>query len=199
MTTKEKEIFTTEEAAEMMGCSPSTIEEHARNRVLPGLRMGHEWRFRCDGCWPESRATAQSRTNSQSALALPSPAASPTKQAIHQAEALARMRWCRLGRSWTPWRAPGSRGRGPARQASRAGLCRPWLGSRAPGSGLGSMLCISRLATFWYCTSGCWAFAPKGVAQDVECTVHLHVEALVQLGQFTHGTLNRRVQHGRRV
>ena len=29
MTTKEKEIFTTEEAAEMMGCSPSTIEEHA--------------------------------------------------------------------------------------------------------------------------------------------------------------------------
>ena len=29
----------------MMGCSPSTIEEHARNRVLPGLRMGHEWRF----------------------------------------------------------------------------------------------------------------------------------------------------------
>ena len=39
MTTKEKEIFTTEEAAEMMGCSPSTIEEHARNRVLPGLRM----------------------------------------------------------------------------------------------------------------------------------------------------------------
>ncbi len=28
MTTKEKEIFTTEEAAEMMGCSPSTIEEH---------------------------------------------------------------------------------------------------------------------------------------------------------------------------
>lgn len=45
MTTKEKEIFTTEEAAEMMGCAPSTIEEHARNRVLPGLRMGHEWRF----------------------------------------------------------------------------------------------------------------------------------------------------------
>lgn len=41
MTTKEKEIFTTEEAAEMMGCAPSTIEEHARNRVLPGLRMGH--------------------------------------------------------------------------------------------------------------------------------------------------------------
>lgn len=29
MTTKEKEIFTTEEAAEMMGCSPSTIEEPA--------------------------------------------------------------------------------------------------------------------------------------------------------------------------
>ena len=45
MTTKEKEIFTTEEAAEMMGCSPSTIEEHARARVLPGIRMGHEWRF----------------------------------------------------------------------------------------------------------------------------------------------------------
>ena len=45
MTTKEKEIFTTEEAAEMMGCAPSTIEEYARNRVLPGLRMGHEWRL----------------------------------------------------------------------------------------------------------------------------------------------------------
>ena len=42
MTTKEKEIFTTEEAAEMMGCSPSTIEEHARNRVLPGLRLVHQ-------------------------------------------------------------------------------------------------------------------------------------------------------------
>ena len=42
MTTKEKEIFTTEEAAEMMGCSPSTIEDHARNRVLPGLRLVHQ-------------------------------------------------------------------------------------------------------------------------------------------------------------
>lgn len=41
----EKEIFTTEEAAQMMGCAPSTIEEHARARVLPGIRMGHEWRF----------------------------------------------------------------------------------------------------------------------------------------------------------
>ncbi len=43
MTTKEKEIFTTEEAAEMMGCSPSSIEEHARNRVLPGLRNAGGW------------------------------------------------------------------------------------------------------------------------------------------------------------
>lgn len=43
--TNEKEIFTTDEAAQMMGCAPSTIEEHARNRVLPGVRMGHEWRF----------------------------------------------------------------------------------------------------------------------------------------------------------
>ena len=43
--TPEKEIFTTEEAAQMMGCAPSTIEEHARARVLPGVRMGHEWRF----------------------------------------------------------------------------------------------------------------------------------------------------------
>ena len=43
--TPEKEIFTIEEAAQMMGCAPSTIEEHARARVLPGVRMGHEWRF----------------------------------------------------------------------------------------------------------------------------------------------------------
>ncbi len=43
--TADKEIFTTEEAAQMMGCAPSTIEEHARARVLPGIRMGHEWRF----------------------------------------------------------------------------------------------------------------------------------------------------------
>ena len=43
--TPDKEIFTTEEAAQMMGCAPSTIEEHARARVLPGVRMGHEWRF----------------------------------------------------------------------------------------------------------------------------------------------------------
>ena len=43
--TTEKENFTTEEAAQMMGCAPSTIEEHARARVLPGIRMGHEWRF----------------------------------------------------------------------------------------------------------------------------------------------------------
>lgn len=43
--TTDKEIFTTEEAAQMMGCAPSTIEEHARARVLPGIRMGHEWRF----------------------------------------------------------------------------------------------------------------------------------------------------------
>lgn len=41
----DKEIFTAEEAAAMMGCSEYTIEEHARNRVLPGLRLGHEWRF----------------------------------------------------------------------------------------------------------------------------------------------------------
>ena len=34
MSTKEKEIFTTEEAAEMMGCSPSTIEEHGHKRPL---------------------------------------------------------------------------------------------------------------------------------------------------------------------
>lgn len=43
--TVDKEIFTTEEAAQMMGCATSTIEEHARARVLPGIRMGHEWRF----------------------------------------------------------------------------------------------------------------------------------------------------------
>ena len=28
--TPEKEIFTTEEAAQMMGCAPSTIEEHGQ-------------------------------------------------------------------------------------------------------------------------------------------------------------------------
>lgn len=43
--TIDKEIFTPEEAAQMMGCATSTIEEHARSRVLPGIRMGHEWRF----------------------------------------------------------------------------------------------------------------------------------------------------------
>lgn len=43
--TPEKEIFTSAEVAQMMGCATSTIDEHARNRVLPGIRMGHEWRF----------------------------------------------------------------------------------------------------------------------------------------------------------
>ena len=28
-----------------MGCATTTVEEHARNRVLPGLRLGQHWRF----------------------------------------------------------------------------------------------------------------------------------------------------------
>lgn len=43
--TTDKENFTTDEATQMMGRAPHTIDEHARSRVLPGIRMGCEWRF----------------------------------------------------------------------------------------------------------------------------------------------------------
>lgn len=39
------EILTAEEVAEMLACQPSTIEAKARARELPGIRIGHSWRF----------------------------------------------------------------------------------------------------------------------------------------------------------
>ena len=40
------EVLTTKEAAEYLGTSPDTVRRLARQGRLPGIRLGHTWRFR---------------------------------------------------------------------------------------------------------------------------------------------------------
>ncbi len=41
----DKDILNTEEAAELLGVSAYTIREHAKNGLIPGRKLGKEWRF----------------------------------------------------------------------------------------------------------------------------------------------------------
>lgn len=40
------EILTTKEAAEYLKMSPDTVKRLARQGRLPGIKLGHTWRFR---------------------------------------------------------------------------------------------------------------------------------------------------------
>lgn len=37
--------YTVDQAAQMLGCAPSTVREHARAGRLPGLKVGEDWIF----------------------------------------------------------------------------------------------------------------------------------------------------------
>jgi excisionase family DNA binding protein len=41
----EKEVFTTEEAAEFLSLSPFTVRDYARRGILPARKAGKGWRF----------------------------------------------------------------------------------------------------------------------------------------------------------
>jgi len=41
----DKAVMNTEEAAELLGLSPYTIREFAREGRIPGRKIGKEWRF----------------------------------------------------------------------------------------------------------------------------------------------------------
>ena len=50
------EIYTVDELAKRLGCAPTTIEEHARRGVLPGLKFG-------DGGWIFPAGATDQRLN----------------------------------------------------------------------------------------------------------------------------------------
>ena len=39
------QVYTADQAAELLGCSPKTVEEMARDGRLPGLKPGGSWVF----------------------------------------------------------------------------------------------------------------------------------------------------------
>ncbi|MDX6381250.1 MAG: hypothetical protein QOI57_2274 [Rubrobacteraceae bacterium] len=45
METRQKEVLTTDEAAEFLGFNPVTIRLKARLGEIPGRKIGKEWRF----------------------------------------------------------------------------------------------------------------------------------------------------------
>ena len=45
MSTESRITLTAEEAAEMLGCEPETVEERARLGELPGVKFGRKWVF----------------------------------------------------------------------------------------------------------------------------------------------------------
>ncbi|MBI4961638.1 MAG: helix-turn-helix domain-containing protein [Desulfomonile tiedjei] len=42
---KEPEVLTTEEAADFLRLSPYGVRDLARRKVLPGRKVGRDWRF----------------------------------------------------------------------------------------------------------------------------------------------------------
>lgn len=42
---KSKDVLNVEEAAQLLGVSPWTVREQARQGHLPGRKVGKEWRF----------------------------------------------------------------------------------------------------------------------------------------------------------
>lgn len=41
----EKDILNAEEAAQLLGCSTYTVRQHAKTGLIPGRKLGKEWRF----------------------------------------------------------------------------------------------------------------------------------------------------------
>ena len=39
------DILTVEELAKLLDCKPETVEQHTRERKLPGVKFGRSWRF----------------------------------------------------------------------------------------------------------------------------------------------------------
>jgi excisionase family DNA binding protein len=42
----EESLLNSKEVAEILDCSPDTVNELARKSVLPGIKKGRQWRFR---------------------------------------------------------------------------------------------------------------------------------------------------------
>jgi excisionase family DNA binding protein len=42
----DERLINSKEAAEMLDCSPDTVNELARKSVLPAFKKGRQWRFR---------------------------------------------------------------------------------------------------------------------------------------------------------
>lgn len=42
----EDSLLNSREVAEILDCSPDTVNEFARKSVLPAFKMGRQWRFR---------------------------------------------------------------------------------------------------------------------------------------------------------
>lgn len=67
--------YTVEQAAQMLGCAPSTVREHSRAGRLPGLKVGEDWIFpagallACLDQW--ALAEAQRRATAQAGLPAP--------------------------------------------------------------------------------------------------------------------------------
>lgn len=60
---QEKEILTVEEAAEFLGFSAYTVRKLARQGIIPGTKMGRQWRFSRPGLvrYVEERSLAHSK------------------------------------------------------------------------------------------------------------------------------------------
>jgi excisionase family DNA binding protein len=46
MLDKDDTLLNSKEVAEILDCSPDTVNELARRSVLPALKQGRQWRFR---------------------------------------------------------------------------------------------------------------------------------------------------------
>ena len=46
MTDTEDSLLNSKEVAEILDCSPDTVNELARKSVLPAFKKGRQWRFR---------------------------------------------------------------------------------------------------------------------------------------------------------
>jgi len=46
MLEKDDVLLNSKEVAEILDCSPDTVNELARKSVLPGFKRGRQWRFR---------------------------------------------------------------------------------------------------------------------------------------------------------
>jgi len=66
---QEKEILTVEEAAEFLGFSAYTVRKLARQGIIPGTKMGRQWRFSRPGLvrFVEQRSLEHLKDNTKEA------------------------------------------------------------------------------------------------------------------------------------